>query len=442
MLHFEEPQILPFSNIYKLNKFGEILDSNGKIVETEVIDTKKVINLEWVNGNSTYELAKVIAILKFNIQIPIHLWDRIEPIYNDGDPLNTNICNINYRFKGKPIEVDGLSGFYYIPYYTRYAISRIGTVYNLKTHTIVAWTTVKPNQLDKHNRRQGYQKGTMVCDFMRRYSLSRHRAMGFTFLRYESDPFKLVINHLNGIPGNDEPENLEWTTKKKNNQHAIDTGLMPNSVVTVLSKNLETGEIVKYNSITECARQLGRSPTYIYKRLAKNKHYRYYDNLVFKFDDNSDWPKVSGRVLSKTGNYVIVSRDIFTGNVSYHDNVLDASKHTNVCDQAIEDNIRNNGIIPTGGYNFRYLTYDLSWPNHSEKHLRIYRVYQRYATYGVTVTDINGTEVAFYESAKLAAEAYNLASLTITRILLRNKLYHSQYFKMYKLTENLGPPIE
>ena len=63
------------------------------------------------------------------------------------------------------------------------------------------------------------------------------------------DKFKTRIYTNNEI-------NLEWVTKRMNNQHAYDVGLRKGRGITI--RVLETGKI--YNSIFECANAIGMSP--------------------------------------------------------------------------------------------------------------------------------------------------------------------------------------
>lgn len=52
-----------------------------------------------------------------------------------------------------------------------------------------------------------------------------HRLVLLTF-RYSKNNKELTVNHIDGIKGNNNLENLEWATNKQNTQHAIETGLI------------------------------------------------------------------------------------------------------------------------------------------------------------------------------------------------------------------------
>lgn len=436
MFIFEEEKILPFSaGRYKLNKFGEVLDAQGHILKTVVINETKFVYLEWVLGAKNYEVGFIVAIVRFNVQIPTEYWNQIEPIYEDGLSINTNLTNISYRFRYGPIEIAGFPGFFYIPYYTTHGVSLDGQLLNLKNSKVSnVWTPTKP--IAKKNIKGGYRMSWAERDYGNSSSISRHRALGLTFIRYEKSPLILVMNHLNGIPGDDYLDNLEWTTRANNNKHAIDSGLTPNSVVNILMKNLHTGQIRAFNSIAQCARDCNYTEDFIRVRLKRNT-VRYADSIVFKIDNGTEWPIMESKIKSESGAYAIVARDIFTGEFFIFRDMTHASMETKVSMGCIRENVIEELYLPTGSYNFRYriADHDIDWPKHSEKHLKMYRASPMHLGFGVLVENQKGEEIAFFGSVNEAAKAYNVSDSKINRLCRAHKAVpiSDSIFSFYKI---------
>lgn len=154
------------------------------------------------------------------------------------------------------LTVSDFPGFYAIPGFRLYAITRDGRVINRET-SVSLLGSINP---------AGYCHYRLRNDVGRIITIGRHRLLGLAFMYPEADPATLVINHRNGVKGDDRLENLEWITPKANVEHAgalgITTKCRPISV-----RDVDTETVVNYPSFVECAKALGLSKDAIAYRM-------------------------------------------------------------------------------------------------------------------------------------------------------------------------------
>jgi hypothetical protein len=134
-----------------------------------------------------------------------------------------------------------MPGFFKVPNQDA-SVSRSGYLFLYKTNTLV-----HAGDFPKvHLKNQSYAG---VGD------IYIHVCVADTFLRVPDGAVRenLIINHKDGRKWNNILGNLEYTTHSGNIKHAYETGLRTDNV-RLKAKNIETGEVMSFLSIGECAR--------------------------------------------------------------------------------------------------------------------------------------------------------------------------------------------
>lgn len=178
------------------------------------------------------------------------------------------------------MKIDG-EEFFEIPgYHKDYVISKSGRVYSFRSgRELTGWVN-----------EDGYVSFGVEEVSGKRTTVGRHRLLCIAFKPIDLDLRDLVVNHLNGIPGDDRLENLEWTTYLGNIEHAgllgLTTKCMPCSVMDV-----DTGEIVKYPSAIKAARALKLTKESVLYRLRFDPDRVYPERKQYRLGwDDKPWP--------------------------------------------------------------------------------------------------------------------------------------------------------
>jgi hypothetical protein len=104
-----------------------------------------------------------------------------------------------------------LSQFEEIPNYTNYMISKNGEVYS-KNIKRLCCLSILPN---------GYHKIKLKDDNSIYKDYYVHVLVAITYLHYVPSTNMIVINHIDGMKGNNQLENLEIITHKENMKHSV-----------------------------------------------------------------------------------------------------------------------------------------------------------------------------------------------------------------------------
>jgi DNA-binding transcriptional regulator YiaG len=306
----EKVVTLPFSgNAYRVTIDGEIYDSHDtKIFSFLDSDEESVVELNWFSGKDVYKLAFVVAMSfkPLSVHLPMKYWSELTVLFLDGNNTNLHPSNLVWKF---PIGLGSKDhcGFAFVPMYSRYMVNRDGCMFDRLLNKIV-----------KPHYNKGYFSFPVRPDIGPRTCLKRHRAVCLAFTDYPENVDFLQVNHINGRPGEDQLENLEWVTPSENRQHAIDNNLtLANK--PVLAFNIKTGEELEFNSITEVCSEFKLSETKVSKYLNTDEEILNQGDWTFSFKFQEHRQTVSNKCP-------ILVRDLKTKNITEFESIVDCAK--------------------------------------------------------------------------------------------------------------------
>lgn len=183
-----------------------------------------------------------------------------------------------------PEHADGdiSSGYYYFPDDKRIAVDRFGNTLDMVTgrHSV---NYRKLNGL-VISTRSGYDIPSYKIEYiMARTFVGRHKSI------IDRPHKELKVNFISGVKCCVRPENLEWVTVSQMN-YMRSKIKQPTKKMSVLSYNLKTDGITKWDSYAQAGRFFGISDSWMWRYLRRGTFERYHFNgFVFKFDDGSEW---------------------------------------------------------------------------------------------------------------------------------------------------------
>lgn len=403
---------------YYINIFGKVHDFWGAEVPTKIDhEGYAIVNVEGWDGKRDYRILNLMAIQFKQLDIPKESYNDVIGFPMDGDKNNHHANNVAYRFKNR-IQALGHPGYFHIPGHTRCAISEEGNLVNVRMNKKVNWSVMPPNPIKKI--KGGYRVYSYSVDDRTRM-FSRHRAMMLTFKDYPDNCDFLVVNHINGVPGDDRLENLEWMTRGENNTHAYVNDLK-NQHDRVLSRDVITGEIVEYYSICECARKLGypTDETIRQRLIAGTFSKVWQDGKQFKYkNDPRNWviPEDPIKAVEEAKEYIeVISRNCLTGEQISHWCASEAGRKTGISDATIIYRLSKDDRSPLYGYQFKYMNDVRDFPSFTKEEYEASLIPKAFK---VNARNLLTKEERDFDSVNTAAKT--LRNLNISYVLRRGE---------------------
>jgi hypothetical protein len=285
--------------------------------------------------------------------------------------------------------------------YSRYEVSAEGGVFNRETGQ---W-------LEGSTNPDGYVHYRLTDDSGKATTIGRHRLVAM----YHHGPApqaRSIVNHCNGIKGDDRHDNLEWTTYQGNAEHAGANGLTE-KCYPITTRNVVTGELIHYPSAISAARSLGLSKDAVLWRLKGGEERVYPEGLQYRHrDDHRPW--VGDQQMQYGRSQAVLLRDVKTDQVIRFDKQSDVASYLGVSGATVSTWISSSDQrLINGTYQIKLELDSTPWrevcdPYRESGHKR-----------AVVVTDASGQETV-YLSAKECADAMGLKPTTLNERLKSN----------------------
>lgn len=234
----------------------------------------------------------------------------------------------------------------------------------------------------------------------------------------------LVVNHKNGIPGDDELSNLEWCTYSHNTQHAYDNNLHPNKTKAILVKDFVSDKITRYPSIASASMAIGWDDSKMRSRLIRQPGARYGDNAV-KLDDGKPWPKL---FLRENDVFIpVITKNVLTGEKRIYESVAHAARYIGITQSGGMGAVRKKHTKPLNFHLLRFLSSSVTWPVFNDVDLEIIKATPHNPVHGVTLKDITDGGETFFPSKREAMSHLHIDLVKFNNAVGRGSVVNDRF---------------
>lgn len=282
-----------------------------------------------------------------------------------------------------------------IPGYFRYLIDSAGNIINRHSGERLSGS-VNP---------AGYHNYRLTDDDGKVHTWGRHRLLGFVFKNPGRSIKSLVVNHLDGIKGQDELSNLEWTDHRGNIEHAGQYGLT-DKCKPVSVRNPDTGHVVKYPSVVACARALNLTKDAITHRVRGCENRLFPEGRQYRLGhDDRPWAVPTNQSFGRARQ--VTMRDLKSSQVLEFDQLSQVANHLGIAVSTASQWLARSHQPTLPGL------VQLKWSDDTTPWRDVTDPYWELAMSGdrvpVAVLHAVTGEVEFYETASECAQSHGLS---------------------------------
>lgn len=270
---------------------GISISLNGELKSNNELSPSKdgKLRLTLHGKKQSVDLKWIASIAHFEVNLPqSHMGFLSQIQFCNTNPTVTRSPSGLIMVFPKPLLIG--DRYRIIPGFTDYAISEDGVVIH-----IAKWKTIRIQEVSANDYPHVYiynpDKSKSMC-------VKVHRLVALAWVPNTDWMLNCCVNHLDGNKANFHRSNLEWVSYSQNNKHASDNGLLPFTTPCDV-KNIETGEVRRFESATRAFEYIGISARVLAVCLNRGRKPLLNGKFELKrADDNTPW-----RTNYKLGQY-------------------------------------------------------------------------------------------------------------------------------------------
>ena len=222
-------------------------------------------------------------------------------------------------------------------------------------------TLLFPNEFEWKTTKGTYKYIKIVSDDFVQVTKAVHQLVCRTYHGPEPVDGKIYEpNHRNGNKHDNRPNNLEWSTRRQNIQHAYNAGLIQSGLRIELI-DVVSNETKTYYSLSFLAREFNIPRHQMRDIVSRHRSIPYNGQFLFKVDDSVD------KKITRHQRRDVICKDYISGEVSIYSSSQSASDATHVKVGSIV--LRTSSRCPEttqnkllSRYVFKPLTDNVTWP--------------------------------------------------------------------------------